>query len=358
MKILMTADNIGGVWTYATDMARGLKPLGVEVILAITGNPLTADQKKQLIGIRYYHEVFKQEWMDDPWDDIDEAGKWLMEIYHAHHPDMIHLNSYSFGTLSWQTPVMTTLHSCVLTWWEAVKKEKVPTSWDTYYRRIGKGIKAADMIIAPTHSLMKAAEAYYGPFNNKKVIYNGRSRNNFFTATKEKIIFAMGRLSDEAKNIQLIIEAAPHIHYPIYIAGDDTYWKGRSLPDNVYFQGILSPAEVASQLARTAIYLLPARYEPFGYSFLEAAFSSCALVGGDIPSLHEIWGNAMLYADPDDALHLARMINRVMETPGCVEKWGHKAGHRADFFNLDSMLDKYLSIYTLMIQHKKNLIIH
>ncbi len=32
---------------------------------------------------------------------------------------------------------------------------------------------------------------------------------------------------------------------------------------------------------------LPARYEPFGLSVLEAALSGCALVLGDIPSLRE-----------------------------------------------------------------------
>ena len=34
---------------------------------------------------------------------------------------------------------------------------------------------------------------------------------------------------------------------------------------------------------------LPARYEPFGLSILEAALSGCALVLGDLPSLRELW---------------------------------------------------------------------
>jgi glycogen synthase len=39
MKVLMTTDNIGGVWTYALAMAHGLKKHGVEVVLAVIGNP-------------------------------------------------------------------------------------------------------------------------------------------------------------------------------------------------------------------------------------------------------------------------------------------------------------------------------
>ena len=52
---------------------------------------------------------------------------------------------------------------------------------------------------------------------------------------------------------------------------------------------------------RAAIYALPARYEPFGLSALEAALSGCALVLGDIPSLREVWGDAAVFVPPDDA---------------------------------------------------------
>ena len=37
MKLLMTADRVGGVWQYATDLARALAPLGVETVVAVLG---------------------------------------------------------------------------------------------------------------------------------------------------------------------------------------------------------------------------------------------------------------------------------------------------------------------------------
>ena len=52
-------------------------------------------------------------------------------------------------------------------------------------------------------------------------------------------------------------------------------------------------------MGRAAIYALPARYEPFGLSILEAALSGCALVIGDIPSLREIWADAALFVPSD-----------------------------------------------------------
>ena len=48
------------------------------------------------------------------------------------------------------------------------------------------------------------------------------------------------------------------------------------------FAGQLTTAEVRNVINTASIYALPARYEPFGLSILEAALSGCALVLGDI----------------------------------------------------------------------------
>jgi hypothetical protein len=54
--------------------------------------------------------------------------------------------------------------------------------------------------------------------------------------------------------------------------------------------GPLEASELAGWMHRAAIYALPARYEPFGLSALEAAQAGCALVLGDLSSLREVWG--------------------------------------------------------------------
>ena len=43
-RILMTADTVGGVWTYAMDLARALGAEGVEVALATMGSPVSPGQ--------------------------------------------------------------------------------------------------------------------------------------------------------------------------------------------------------------------------------------------------------------------------------------------------------------------------
>src|SRR5829696_7836189 len=97
-KVLMTADTVGGVWTYALELIRGFAPHGVCVALATMGAPLSRDQWSEineLSNVRVFESGFRLEWMDDPWRDVAAAGKWLLNIAERFNPDVIHLNSYA-----------------------------------------------------------------------------------------------------------------------------------------------------------------------------------------------------------------------------------------------------------------------
>ena len=45
--VLMTADCVGGVWTYALDLARALSARGVSVALATMGRPPSGAQRAE-----------------------------------------------------------------------------------------------------------------------------------------------------------------------------------------------------------------------------------------------------------------------------------------------------------------------
>ena len=80
-RILMTTDTIGGVWTFALELARGLSPYGIEVILATMGELPGADQYREAAKIENLplcESRFRLEWMDDPWEDVRRAGAWLL----------------------------------------------------------------------------------------------------------------------------------------------------------------------------------------------------------------------------------------------------------------------------------------
>src|SRR3954465_13716018 len=145
-RILMTVDPIGGVLTYAVELARALEPYGVEIALASMGAHLTPEQYQQVLArknVRLFESGYRLEWMSDPWDDVDRAGDWLLKIAERFRPDLVHLNGYSHASLSWHAPVLVVAHSCVLSWWHAVKNEEAPAYYDEYRARVSVGLAAA-----------------------------------------------------------------------------------------------------------------------------------------------------------------------------------------------------------------------
>src|SRR5438034_3027757 len=101
-RVLMTADTVGGVWTYALELARALGEQGVEVALATMGAALREEQKAEaqaLPRLKLFESDFRLEWMENPWKDVDRSGEWLLELEDQLHPDFIHLNSFAHGAL-------------------------------------------------------------------------------------------------------------------------------------------------------------------------------------------------------------------------------------------------------------------
>jgi glycosyltransferase involved in cell wall biosynthesis len=174
----------------------------------------------------------------------------------------------------------------------------------------------------------------------RRLIYNGR---RFWPSTghgHRASVFAAGRLWDEAKNLRVVVDAAPLIDWPVRIAGDG----GSDFP-NVTHLGRLEDEGMARAYGESAIYLFPALYEPFGLSVLEAALSGCALVLGDIPSLREIWRDAAVFINPRDPESIARTVNEVIVNPALRHELSHRAQQRALDFTVERMAQSYRLAY-------------
>ena len=356
MNLLMTADTVGGVWTYALDLARALEPHGVQTALATMGAPLSPAQREAADSIQtltLFGSKYALEWMPDPWDDVARAGAWLLELEKQIKPDLVHLNGYAHGALPWSAPVLVVGHSCVLSWWEAVKGEAAPPEWTRYQNEVRRGLHAADLVVAPTAAMLGALERHYGPLGRTRVIPNGRDAAAWPPAPKEPLILSAGRLWDEAKNVAVLAEAAPHIPWPIYLAGDSKHPNGgEARLEHVHLLGTLPPQELARWLGRASIYALPAHYEPFGLSALEAALAGCALVLGNIPSLREVWGDAALFVPSGDAAAWAAALNRLIENPLQRETLAARGRSRALELTLARMAEAYMQVYQSLISVK------
>lgn len=337
----MTADTVGGVWNYSLDLARELGERGTEVALATMGRGLSPDQAREakaIPGLEVFESDYKLEWMEDPWSDVQSAGRWLLALEDAFMPDIVHLNGYCHAALPWSAPTLVVCHSCVLSWWEAVKGEAAPEEWKRYASEVRRGLRAAKLVVAPTKAMLDDATRRYGPFRRAQVISNARPANAFRSAAKEPIVFSAGRLWDEAKNVQALDAVAPRLPWRTYVAGEGETKNACGL-------GRLTSEEVAGWLSKAAIYALPARYEPFGLSILEAAYSGCALVLGDIPSLRENWTDCALFIRPDDHDSLRKAIQRLIDDPKLRLGLAERAQRRAQAFTPETQAEAYVAAY-------------
>jgi len=351
-RVLMTADGVGGVWTYALDLARGLSARGVAVDLAVMGPPLNDDQRRDAMraGIAPIEGPYRLEWMDAPWEEVDLASRWLLDLERALEPDVVHLNGFCHGPLPWHAPVVMVGHSCVRSWWRAVHGADAPSGWDEYTRRVRAGLQSAAVVAAPTTAMMAELERDYGPLREMRVIPNGR---DFTPAVlpRRPLVFSAGRIWDEAKNIDTLCAAASEISWPVYVAGDHRHPRGHCAASGyVHYLGRLDAARVREWYGRASIYALPARYEPFGLSVVEAARSGCALVLGDIRSLRENWNNAALFVPPDNRRAIAKAIQSLIDDEALRTDLASRAVRRAQQFTVDAMTAGYLDAYERVVR--------
>jgi glycogen(starch) synthase len=356
LRVLMTADAVGGVWRYSLDLATALRSRGVHITVAVMGPPPSSAQRREALraGVPVVDAPYRLEWMDDADADVEQAGRWLLTLAGALRPDLIHLNGYAHAALPWSTPVVVVAHSCVRTWWRAVRGDRPPSRFDWYTAAVTAGLRAAGVVIAPTAAMLTAlADEYSVPFSGQ-VIPNGcvawGHQREPVNQAKQPFVLAAGRAWDEAKNIAALCAVAPHIPWPVCVAGETQRPNGmnRSL-SGVRQLGYLSNRQLRDWYRRAAIYALPARYEPFGLSVLEAARAGCALVLGDIPSLRENWNGAALFVRPDDSEALTASIHRLINEPDFRAEQARRALRRAATFSMARSTDEYFQVYESLL---------
>jgi glycogen synthase len=350
MKVLMTADAVGGVWTYAYELCRALVPHGVDVILAVSGPAPSAKQRhsvQALPNVRLLHGNWKLEWMDQPWADVERAGDWLLDIAEREHVDVVHLNGYAHAVLDWRRPTIVVAHSCVCSWWQAVHGEAAPAEWDRYRQAVASGLAAADIVVSPTRAFLESMRAIHGFRSRSAVIHNALAgAPTSVDVEREPMIFACGRAWDQAKNVRVLDDAVSTLAWETYVAGEHVSPDGRSCEfRSVHGLGAISTQKVHAWMNRAAIFAHAAVYEPFGLAVLEAAQRGCALVLSDVPTLRELWDGAALFADAADAASFRSQLQWLIDHPAQRSALSQAARKRAEEFQVESMANAYEALY-------------
>jgi glycosyltransferase involved in cell wall biosynthesis len=348
LRILMTADAVGGVWVHATTLARALCRQHHEVVLVTLGPAPRGDQIEALrdvAGVRLEITDLELEWMDPQGADFARAMTQLAAIARRVRPDLVHVNGYREAQADWSAPVVVGAHSCVGSWWRACRGEHPDGHWMPYLAKVREGLALADAWVSPTAAFRDEIQRLYDPPTRGRVICNGLALRSG-VVEKERFILAAGRMWDEAKNIPALGAAAPGLPWPIRVAGSlrSPGWLDRPNA-GVELLGELPRGDLLQQMQRAAIFAAPALYEPFGLTVLEAAASGCALVLSDIPTFRELWDGAALFVDPGKPADLHAALDALARDAGQRAILQRRAAARAKRYALRTMVDEYSGLY-------------
>jgi glycogen(starch) synthase len=347
-RALLTTDTIGGVWIHTMELASALHDEGIEVTVATLGDEPSRRHldEAQRRGVALHSRRCRLPWMPDPWDDLEGAGRWLVELARETEADIVHLGEPVFATQDWPAPTVAVAHSCVLSWWESVLGEPAPRAWSRYRDAMRAGLAAADAVIAPSDAMLGSLRRHYG-VRGGRAIPNGRDPAGLRPGIKDGFVLTAGRLWDPAKNAKALDSAAAGLAWPVHAAGEREAPDGGESASFIHLRplGTLDQPQLGAWMSRAGIFALPAKYEPFGLSVLEAALAGCALVLGDIPSLRENWDGVAVFVPPDDAALLRMALTSLIDDAGLRHSLAMRAHRRAQGYSARRMALAYLDVY-------------
>ena len=358
MRVLLTTDTVGGVWTYTKELTEGLLHQSHAVALVSFGQLPSADQARwcRITAERHPHRFSYTasetplEWMDENGSAYSGAEDLLLGLADRFEPDLLHSNQFCFGKLPVSIPRLVVAHSDVLSWAAVCQPQGVGSSpWlDRYKLLVQTGLLAATALVAPTRWMLQALAQNFVTPAAANVIPNGRDIPlTPPPGPRELRAVSVGRLWDKAKGLALLGDVSSTI--PINIAGDIQHGS-QSAPTAIGFAKLLGKLDDDSLIdlfRSSSIYLALSVYEPFGLAPLEAALCGCAVLARDIPSLREVWGSAARYFE--DAATLSSLLSDLAGSPA-LEDLRTRSFNRAQEMSRARMTELYLDLYQHLLE--------
>ena len=353
-RVLLTVDAVGGVWPYALDMAEMLAGLGIMCRLLGFGPP------PPMQWIEAAGSGIDLVWMDEPLDwmvrdeqALDQVSAAIMEQIQLWRPDVVHLAALSQASGLPPGPVVVAhAHSCVPTWWDAVRGDRLPEYWAWQWHRNRSGLDRADRVIVPARSHGVLLDRVYGAVSRVSVVPNAARRATEGAMPEQSYVFAAGRWWDDGKNGRVLDQAAADLPLPVLMAGALTGPNGASLDlSHAISLGQLTPMQTGTHMAQAAIFAAPSLYEPFGLAVLEAASRGATLLLADIPTFRELWNDCAIFVNPRDAAAWSGAIMALMADDDRRAALGGRARMRAAALSFQHQWTTLLPAYVAAMRN-------
>jgi glycosyltransferase involved in cell wall biosynthesis len=355
-RILLVADCVGGVWRYSLDLAAGLAAQQVSVVLAVPGPEPTPAQRAEaeaISGLRLQLLDAGLDWMARSERELASLRAQLAELVAAEHIDLVHLNGAALGDLPVAQPVVATQHSCLATWWQAMRpREPLPQPWLWHRARTAAGLAGAAAVIAPSAAFAAQLRQAYGSSLALNVVHNGRTlRSRPGPLRRQAVVLTAGRLWDDAKNLHTLDAVAAGISWPVLAAGPTRGPDGQEARlEHAVALGPLHAAALEDRLRRAAVFASLAIYEPFGLAVLEAALAGCALVLSDTATFRELWDDAALFVPSDEPSAARDAVNQLISERALRIRLARCAQRRACAYSPEACVRGTLAVYWRVLE--------
>lgn len=358
IRLLMTADAVGGVWQYATELASGLAGQGFETLLAVLG---PSPDEAQLVSVRSIPGLtvldtgLPLDWLSGA-DATRTAAAEVAAIARRECVDIVHLNSPALAAdRQFPAPVLAVAHGCISTWWQAARPgQPLDSAFRWHEEAMARALLTCDRVIAPSASYAELLCRHYqlpaAPF----AVHNGCAMPSAAgAAPQHDCAFTAGRLWDEVKNTRTLDAAAALLPFPFHAAGAVAAPHGAAIEtEHLHLLGQLDGATLARRLASRPVFVSAATFEPFGLAALEAAAVGCPLVLSDIPTFRELWDGAAVFVGPHDARGFAEAIQDCVQDLQQRAALGEAARARALRYSAERMVTETAMHYRDLLSER------
>ncbi|MCP2727786.1 glycosyltransferase family 4 protein [Limnofasciculus baicalensis] len=295
----------------------------------------------------------------------------LFPLYLEHYldnPDIIHGTNYTVYPYQNSRKVLTIYDLTFI---------KYPNYIDsvvkTYSHRIKKCLQWTDLILTISESSKRDIIEYLNIDPNRihvtplasryhpdirvipptnSINYNFSQPYILFVSTIEPrknittLISAFNYLKQTHKiDHQLILIGQKGWHYqPIFTAIENSPYK-----HHIHHLDYLSDEVVALFYAKADVFVYPSHYEGFGLPVLEAMTLGAPVITSNTSSLPEVTGDAALLINPDDQMHLAEAILKVISDSQLRQQLIEKGKERAKLFSWERTAKETIKAYKSLL---------
>lgn len=282
--------------------------------------------------------------------------------------DIVHVNGFN----TWRKADINTAHFVHSAWLKSSMhswrlKQNLYGAYQWLYTALNswlekKAFRKAKMIVAISETIKQQLMDLGIPQDCIRVIHNGvdideykpgvSKREALGFAQADPLLLWAGDLKTPRKNIDTVMKALAAIpNVQLAIVGDS---NGSIYPDMARELGLgervrfLGFRNDLPDIMRSAdIFVLPARYEPFGLVILEAMSSGLPVITTACAGCAEIITDTcgIVLADPDDVSALAAAIKSLADHESQRKEMGRQARLIAEKHTWQRMGEDYLRLY-------------